>query len=166
MKKRQILIIVMILLLSSLLNLSSVNAHKVIIFAWVEDGIVFSQSHFGSKRPAKNCNITVVNGKKQVIHTGKTNEKGNFSFKIPENIDSDLVLTLDAGQGHQANCRVSEKELKIVSTKKDIKHAMETKTNLEKNPSVYKIIAGICFIFFLVFALKLIQKLRARQEIT
>jgi hypothetical protein len=134
------------------------HAHKVIIFAWVEDGMIISQSYFGSKREAKNCDISVVNEKGQVVHKGKTDEKGNFSFKIHENIDSDFILNLDAGSGHQAHWRISAKELKTAPLKSDIKSVMETRKKLEQGPSLYKIIAGISIIFILVFGLAFIKK--------
>jgi nickel transport protein len=146
------------------------HAHKVIIFAWVEDGMIVSESHFGSKRKAMNCNISVINEKGQVVHNGRTDENGIYSFKIPENVDSDLVLNLDAGAGHKAHWKISKSELgsnlanndlKNVNDVKNtnyIKNAMEIRAELNQNPSFYKIIAGIVIIFFLAFALKFIKK--------
>ena len=135
-----------------------VHAHKVIIFAWVEDGVIVSESHFGSKRKAMNCNISVTDEKGQVVHKGRTDENGIYSFKIPENIDSDLVLNLDAGAGHKAHWKISKSELGSNLANNDLKNVMETRAELNQNPSVYKIIAGIAIIFFLAFALKFIKK--------
>jgi nickel transport protein len=146
------------------------HAHKVIIFAWVENGMIISESHFGSKRKAMNCNINVINEKGQVVHKGRTDENGIYSFKIPENIDSDLVLNLDAGAGHKAHWKISKSELGSNLSNNDLKNVndikntnnitnvMEVRAKLKQNPSVYKIIAGIAIIFFLAFALKFIKK--------
>ena len=140
------------------------HAHKVIIFAWVEDGMILSQSYFSSKRKAKNCNINVVDGKGRVVHTGKTDDQGNYSFKIPENIDSGLVLNLDAGQGHRAHWKIPENELKVIPSKGDMEKAMAVREKLEQKPSVFKIAAGICIIFLLAFFLKLLKKKRDKNS--
>jgi len=133
-------------------------AHKVIIFAWVEDGMIYSESSFGSKREAKNCDIIVVDDKGQVVHTGKTDNQGKYSFKIPENTNSDIVLKLYAGQGHQAHWKISANELRHVPSKNDIIKTMETKAELEQQPSLKKIAAGIGMIFLLAFAIKFFKK--------
>jgi nickel transport protein len=135
-----------------------VFAHKVIIFAWVENGMIFSESHFVSKKRAKNCKITVVDEKGKIVQQGKTDENGNYSFKIPENITSDLVLKLDAGQGHQAHWKISENDIKESSNVNDIQKAMEAREKLTQGPSVYKIAAGVGIIFLFAYVLKFIQK--------
>ena len=137
---------------------SLAHAHKVIIFAWVENGVVFSESSFGSKREAKNCKVTVVNEKGDQVYTGITDKNGKFSFKIAENMDSDLTLNLDAGQGHKAYWKIRVEELQIAHSNDDIKKIMEIKQQLEKKPSVYKVLSGIGIIFLLAFVLKTFKK--------
>ena len=154
----QIKQIITFLIILTFIPADFAHAHKVIIFAWVEDGKIISESYFGSQRKAMNCNISVANEKGQVVHEGRTDEKGIYSFIIPENIDSDLVLNLDAGAGHKAHWKISKNELVSNPTDNDIKKNMQTRTRLKQNPSVYKIIAGIAIIFFLAFAIKLIKK--------
>ena len=161
MQIKQILILFIILIL---MPAGFAHAHKVIIFAWVEDGMIFSESHFGSKREAKNCSIRVMNGKGLLVHEGKTDNQGKYFFKIPENIDSGLVLHLDAGTGHKAYWKISKNELNINPSNEDIKNAMETKAKLEENPSVYKIITGIGIIFLLAMVLKFFKKRRKKSD--
>ncbi|MDC3237120.1 hypothetical protein OAT93_00075 [bacterium] len=158
MKTMQIKLTVILFTVLTLMLPGFGHAHKVIIFAWVEDGMIFSESHFGSKREAKNCNINVMNGKGELVHKGKSDNQGKYSFKIPENIESGLVLHLDAGTGHTAHWEISENELKNNPSNDDIKAAMESKTKLEANPSVYKTVAGVGIIFLLAMALKLFKK--------
>ncbi len=140
------------------------HAHKVIIFAWVEDGMIVSESQFGSKRKAMNCNISVVNERGQVVHNGRTDKDGIYSFKIPENVDSDLVLNLDAGAGHKAHWKISKNEIENSLANNDVKntryvkYVMKTRAKFNQNPSGFKIIAGIAIIFSLAFALKFIKK--------
>ncbi|NOX33862.1 MAG: hypothetical protein GXP56_09010 [Deltaproteobacteria bacterium] len=141
-----------------LLPVSQAFAHRVIIFAWVEDGMIHTESSFGSKSWAQNCSITVVDEKNKVVRKGVTDRKGHYSFKIPEKIDSDLVLKLDAGPGHHAEWRLSKEELISTPSKKDIKKEMEKKEELEKAPSVYKIIGGIFIIFLLGLSAKFLKR--------
>ncbi len=122
-------------------------AHKVILFAWVEDGMIYTESSFASKRKAKNCPIIVKDDTGRIVHEGKTDEQGNYSFKIPDPIETGLVLTLKAGIGHQAEWKISKDELVLVPSKNNIHNAMQEKEKLEAGPSPLKIISGIAIIF-------------------
>ncbi|MCP3876459.1 MAG: hypothetical protein GY699_25375 [Desulfobacteraceae bacterium] len=133
-------------------------AHKVIIFAWVEEGMIHSQSSFGSKRKARSCAIIVSDEKNNIIHEGKTNDQGEYSFKIPENIESDLVLTLDAGTGHKGQWKISKKEMASDPSINDIQAAQNKKEELEQQPSIFKIMGGIGIIILLASALKLFKR--------
>jgi nickel transport protein len=145
-------------LILAMIPLSVAFAHKVIIFAWVEDGMIYTESSFGSKRKAKDCAIKVFNEKGQEIHKGQTDLKGNYSFKIPENIDSDLILKLEAGTGHQGQWKISKDELAVKQGDQDIKAVMEKKETLEKSPSLWKIITGIAIIFILAIGARLLKR--------
>jgi len=163
MKIMQLRQIAVLLTFLTLMPAGFVHAHKVIIFAWVEDGMIFSESHFGSKREAKNCNISVMNGEGELVLKGKSDNQGKYSFKIPENIKSGLVLDLDAGTGHKAHWKISENELSNNPSDDDIKTAKETKAKLEENPSVYKTVTGIGIIFLLAMVLKFFKKGRKKK---
>jgi len=145
-------------LISVMISASVAFAHKVIIFAWVEDGMIHTQSSFGSKRKARNCTITVVDDKGTVVHKGQTDLEGNYSFKILEKVNSDLILKLDAGTGHQAQWRILESELVAVSSRNGIQAAMKEKEKLEEGPSIFKIIGGIGIIFMLALAVKFLKR--------
>ena len=158
MKIKKIFILALIF---ALIPASYALAHKVIIFAWVEDGMIHTESSFGSKSMAKNCTITVFDEKGRVVHKGITDQNGKYSFKIPEKIDSDLILKLDAGTGHQAKWKLSKKELIPTPSKKDIQKAMKEKEELEKAPSVFKIAGGILIVFLLALAAKFLKRKRS-----
>ncbi len=133
-------------------------AHRVIVFAWVENGMVYTESSFGSNTRARNCTITVSDEKGRIIKKGKTDEQGHYSFKVPDRIDSDLIIQLNAGPGHQAKWRVSKKELLSNPSQQDIKKEMEQKNKLEAGPSFLQIAGGIAIIFIVAFGLKFIKK--------
>lgn len=155
MKIKNILILALIL---TVIPASHAIAHKVIIFAWVEDGMIYTESSFGSKRKAKDCAITVVDENNRVVHTGRTDRDGNHAFKIPEDIDSDLILKLEAGTGHKGQWRLSKEELVSVPLPVDIQAAMKEKETLEQNPSAFKIIGGIGIIFLLALGVRFLKR--------
>ena len=150
--------IIFLVVISAMIFAGPAVAHKVILFAWVEDGMIHTESSFGSKRKAQNCTITVVDETGQVVHKGQTDLEGNHSFSIPENRDSDLMLTLDAGIGHQAQWKISKKELTTLPSVKDIQAAMKKKETLEQGPSVFKIFGGIGIIFLLALGVKILKR--------
>ena len=133
-------------------------AHKVIVFAWVEDGMVYTESSFGSKRKAKGCTIKIVDEKGKIIHIGQTDGQGNYSFEIPKKVDSDFIVKLDAGTGHQAQWRIPENELVAIQSTKDSKAVMTKKEKLKESPSIFKIMGGIGIIFMLALALKCLKR--------
>jgi len=76
-----------------------VLAHKVNVFAWVEGDTVFVEGYYGGKKRAQYSLIEVFNEAGAKLLEGKTNERGEFSFKTPEKTKLRIVLT--AGMGHK-----------------------------------------------------------------
>ncbi len=74
-------------------------AHKINIFAYVEDGTVYTESYFHDGRPVEKGKITVMAEGKQKLLEGKTDKQGLFSFAVPR-VD-DLTIILDSGMGHK-----------------------------------------------------------------
>jgi nickel transport protein len=103
----------LILFFASILIISTslpVLAHKVIIFAWVEGDTVFTESKFSGGREATGARVLVFDRAGKQLLEGKTNNKGEFSFKIPKL--TDLRIVLIAGMGHKAEWRIPESEIK------------------------------------------------------
>jgi nickel transport protein len=75
------------------------SAHKVNVFAWVEGDTVFVEGYYRGKKRAQHSLVEVFNKAGAKILEGKTNEKGEFSFKRPEETELRIVLT--AGMGHK-----------------------------------------------------------------
>ncbi len=89
---------------------TSARAHKVTVFAYVEGGRVYTESYYADGTKCRNSNITVYDEQGHEVLTGKTNEKGEFSFTPPS--DGPLKIVLDASPGHRAETVVSESELR------------------------------------------------------
>jgi nickel transport protein len=144
--------------LSLFISVGTALAHKVIVFAWVEQEIIHVEGSFGSSRPAKNCVINAKNPMGILIHQGITDEKGLYSFQLPDNLNSDLVVELDAGSGHSGRWTILKDELVSPSTPENLEKKMAQKQSLKKKPSLAKIALGIAIIFGLAFAATLLQR--------
>jgi nickel transport protein len=84
-------------------------AHKISIFAYVDQGLVKTESKFSGGRPAKGCQLSMVKGSSTVV-IGRTDESGFFNFPVPEQKQAfDLVVT--CGDGHRGQWRVEADEL-------------------------------------------------------
>ena len=74
--------------------------HKVYLFAWTEGDMIHTESYFSGSKKVQDGTIRVFNKEGKEILNGKTNENGEFSFKIPE--IADLRIVLESSMGHGA----------------------------------------------------------------
>jgi nickel transport protein len=84
-------------------------AHKVTIFAWVEGDTVYTQSKFSGGKRAKDSTVVVYDKEGNQLLEGKTDEKGEFSFKVPK--QTDLKIALKASIGHLAEWTIPAEEI-------------------------------------------------------
>ncbi|NIQ89708.1 MAG: hypothetical protein GWN93_11925 [Deltaproteobacteria bacterium] len=88
---------------------SKVWAHKVNVFAWVEGDTVFVEGYFPGGKKSRDSLVEVFNPAGTKLLEGRTNETGEFSFKIPERTDLKIVLT--ASMGHKNDFTLSASDL-------------------------------------------------------
>lgn len=88
---------------------TSVSAHKVMIFAWIDGNTIHTQSKFSGGRRAKNAQVLVYDSDDVLLLEGKTDTDGMFSFKIPKK--TDLKIVLKASMGHQAVWTIPAQEI-------------------------------------------------------
>jgi nickel transport protein len=114
MKKRHnIRFFLIILLLTTIILISSNDnalAHKVMIFGWVEGDTVFTESKFSGGKKAINAPVVIFDKDGKKLLEGKTDNKGEFSFKIPK--ATDLRIVLNAAMGHKAEWVIPESEIR------------------------------------------------------
>jgi nickel transport protein len=84
-------------------------AHKVYLFAWVEGDTVYTDSYFPDKRKIIGGKVEVFDPDGKKLLEGQTDEKGAFSFKIPQK--TDLRIVLEATMGHRAEFTMKAVEL-------------------------------------------------------
>ena len=101
-------------LLTLSLMVTRVSAHKVNVFAWVEGDTVFVEGYYSGNKKAQNSLVEVFDKAGAKLLEGKTNEKGEFSFKPPEKTELRIVLT--AGAGHKNDFVISANDFGEVET--------------------------------------------------
>ncbi len=87
-------------LLFALLTVSAtVQAHKLNMFAYAEDGEIYVEAYFADGKRAKNSVIEVYDQQDQLLYSNTTNEEGAHQFTTPKKIE--LRIVINAGMGHQ-----------------------------------------------------------------
>jgi nickel transport protein len=79
------------------------------IFAWVEGDTVLVECKYPDGREVYEGVIRVLDSAGKELLNGKTNAKGEFSFKVPR--QDDLTIVLEAGMGHRADWPLSKQDL-------------------------------------------------------
>jgi nickel transport protein len=89
-------------------------AHRVNVFAYVEGDMVHVECSYSRSDRVRFGEIIVKDAATgQVFLTGKTDEKGNFAFAVPQDVrkaKADLAIELKAGEGHQNETTVKADE--------------------------------------------------------
>jgi nickel transport protein len=89
-------------------------AHRVTVFAWVEGDTVHTASRFSSGRAARDALVEVQDPSGRRLLQGRTDQRGEFAFKVPQT--SDLRIVLEAGPGHRGQWTVSRAEILAART--------------------------------------------------
>jgi nickel transport protein len=97
------------LVIGTVFSAYPVFAHKVSVFAYVENGRVYTESYFPDGKPAVDGKIDVYNSDGILLVEGRTDSDGLFDFKVktPE----DLKIVLNASMGHRAEYVLKSEEL-------------------------------------------------------
>ncbi len=105
---RTILYPVLAALLLPLFLPGAVQAHKVNLFTYYEDGFVFIESYFPDGTACRNSRILARDESGAVVAEGVTDNDGLFSFPF-ENAGV-LNISLNAGDGHGAETTLKIEE--------------------------------------------------------
>ncbi|MHB1397792.1 MAG: carboxypeptidase regulatory-like domain-containing protein [Trichloromonadaceae bacterium] len=99
----------MLILLLVLLSAAPALAHKVNLFAYVEGGVVYTESYFPDGSPVAGGKVLVYDSQKRLVLEGATDRKGLFHFVIPT-LD-DLKIVVEASMGHHNSYRLKREDL-------------------------------------------------------
>ena len=85
-------------------------AHKVNVFAYVENGTVYAESYFPDGKKVEEGAIEVFDKAGNKVAEGKTDQDGRFSFPLPAAKD-DLNIVVNASMGHKASFLLKKSEM-------------------------------------------------------
>jgi nickel transport protein len=105
------------------------RAHKAMIFAWVDGDTVHTESKFSGGKRVKGGDVIVHDLEGTQLLKGKTDEKGEFSFKVPKKAGMKIVLI--AGMGHRGEWTIPLDEIQTVAAG-ETGNAISKETDVEK----------------------------------
>jgi nickel transport protein len=85
-------------------------AHGVFIFAWAQGDQICTDSYFSGKIPVRAGRVVLLDSKGQELISGLTDDKGSICFDRPK-ISGDIILTVEAGDGHEGKFTLREADL-------------------------------------------------------
>jgi nickel transport protein len=111
------------------------SAHRVNVFAWVEGDTIYVESKFSGGKKVNAAKIIVMDPRGVELLSGRTNDQGEFSFKVPK--PTDLKIVLVAGQGHQGEWTVRAAEIADMPSGKAPETSAENAIQSDQNDAVF-----------------------------
>jgi len=96
-------------LLLSLVWIAPAQAHKVNIFAYVEDGKIYMESYFPDGKPVEGGGIEVLDSRNQKVAEGVTDKEGKCVIPVPKK--DDLTIVINASMGHKNSYLLKKSEI-------------------------------------------------------
>ena len=84
-------------------------AHKVNIFAYAENGKVYTESYFADGQKVVGGRIEVQDQGGRKLLEGQTDGKGLFAFPLAQK--QTLTIIVDAGMGHKNSYVLKQEEM-------------------------------------------------------
>ena len=108
-KSKKNLLMILAFLAAIFVIPSAAMAHKVNIFAYVENGVVYTESYFPDGRAVENGGIEGYDSQGQKLLEGICDKEGLFSFAVPKK--DDLTIVINATMGHKNNFILKKEEI-------------------------------------------------------
>ena len=106
---KRFFVMIVALLSTVLMFAGTAMAHKVNIFAYVESGVVYTESYFPDGTPVENGLIEVYDSQDHKLLEGTCDKEGLFSFKVPKK--DDLTIVIIATMGHKNKFILKKEEI-------------------------------------------------------
>lgn len=150
------------------------HAHKINVFAYEEEGTIYSEATFSGGRPAKNSTVNVVAESlgDTLLLSGQTDETGTFAFHPTDRMKKeklDLTIIVQSGDGHKNSWTLSASEYmgSTLSPEKTTNPDVSNKKRSvrPKEPGIKEILAGLAVIFAIALVITIFRsKKRGKHE--
>ncbi|TPW13097.1 MAG: hypothetical protein FD130_1634 [Halothiobacillaceae bacterium] len=81
-------------------------AHKLNVFAYMEENALNIEGYFADGKKARNSSVKIYNPQREMVAEGTTNEEGIFKVALPSS-GEELRIVVNAGMGHQSEYRLA-----------------------------------------------------------
>ena len=134
-------------------------AHRVYLFAWDEDGRVCSRSYYSKTANITDAEITVRGADGRELLRGRSDRDGRFCFARPS--AEELLLSLDAGQGHRGEFRLAAKTPASAANSEHRTEPAPAPSGRDAEPGLREILGGLGWIAGLAALLAWYRRRRA-----
>ncbi len=86
-----------------------VCAHKVNVFAYVENGRIITESYFPDGQAVEGGAIEILDSQGRKVADGMTDKEGKCAIPIP--VKDDLTVVINASMGHKGTFKLRKSEL-------------------------------------------------------
>lgn len=98
---------------------NAAQAHRLHVFAWLENDQIIVECNFGNKRPAIDAPVTIIDkDTNQTLVQGVTDKTGHYTFPVPSVIRDGhtLGIVVNTGDGHRSEWIMPASELYAASS--------------------------------------------------
>jgi len=155
-------------LLIVLLACTYSSAHKVRVFAAIENGTVVGEGSLGGGRMVQNGDISIVRkSDEQLLASRQTDASGRFDISLQElgiKEPTDLIVILDAGPGHRATWQIKADDYLMKPAEQSGAAAVSpaahppSESLMPSSPPLKNIITGVIIIIGLGFLIAWARK--------
>lgn len=85
-------------------------AHRVNVFAVLENGVVNGEGYFGGGSKALDSQVEITDASGALLASGRTGEDGGFRIALPAGAAPPLTVVLKAGEGHRGEYTLTGQE--------------------------------------------------------
>lgn len=125
-----------------LFPITRANAHKVLLYAYVEGSKIYAEGYFGDGKKVINSLVEVLDKNGNKLLEGKTDAEGQFIFDAPKKDDLTLVLT--ASMGHRATFKIAADKITLPGAPAgtDTGTVKEEKASIPESPPINTVQVG------------------------
>ena len=113
-KKTTGCVMLAIIAMHFLIGVQTAEAHRVSVWAYAEDDTICAECQFSNGRRVVGGTIRVYDDRNRLLMEGTTDPEGRYCFEAPE--ATGVRIVLKTGEGHEADWRLSAKEIQGAET--------------------------------------------------